>query len=131
MALLEMESDLLKLISQPTENGLLQIGVALISEGDKQVLLGSQNAMVQIGKFMAALANDNRHAGDFFTSENVVTFARQFAEKLNDQNGEFVNTLALMVFRAAESKGTSALVSGDLLEFLKKLISVQMASGAA
>ena len=41
MGILEIESELLKGLSTPTEDGLLGIGLALISESDKQILLGS------------------------------------------------------------------------------------------
>ena len=74
VGLLEVESDYLKVLSKPTEDSLTHIGYAMISESDKQVLLGSQSAMVQIAKYLAALANDNKHVADHLISENVVNF---------------------------------------------------------
>ena len=53
---------------------MTHIGYAMISESDKQVLLGSQSAMVQIAKYLAALANDNKHVADHLISVNVVNF---------------------------------------------------------
>ena len=107
MHFLEMDSPLLIALSK---GYLLQVGFEILSENDKQQLVASKSCLTQISKFFRQLSEDNRHVNSFLLEEKRENFVKQFVNLINNENSEFVNTLAVMLFNVCESEGLQSLL---------------------